>query len=57
MLPVEFHARSIAHPSYSLNRLAGDLLPPATMDVRGETKGKLIRGHPYTRRSIFWTLS
>jgi hypothetical protein len=35
------------HPSYSLNRLARDLLPLATMGVRGETKGISIRGNPY----------
>jgi hypothetical protein len=41
----------IAHPSYSLNRLARELLPLAAMDVRGETKGRQIRGYPYAHRS------
>jgi len=39
------------HPSYSLNRLARDLLPLVTMDARGETKGISIRG--YTSYLLF----
>lgn len=39
------------HPSYSLNRLARDLLPLVTMDARGETKGISIRG--YTSYPLF----
>jgi len=40
------------HPSYSLNRLVGDLLPLTTMDARGETKGISIRSYPYARCSV-----
>lgn len=43
--------RLLLPPSYSLNRLARDLLPLVTMDARGETKGISIRS--YTSYLLF----